>query len=253
VAVITGAGSGIGRATARTFAERGARVVVTDIREDRATDVAREIGDRAVAVGCDVTRLEHLEAVRQVALARFDRIDVVMNNVGLVVGGPVEGIPFEAWERSVDVNILGVVRSNQVFLPGLLEQGSGHIVNTSSTSGLLPYGFELLPYTTTKYAVVGLSEALWVYLRPHGIGVTCFCPAGVRTKIHHDVELFGNEPPPAGPDFPFTPVERCGELVADAVESGTFLVVTTPAVTDDVRRRGEDIDAYLRYTHEKYT
>ncbi|HEY6533438.1 MAG TPA: SDR family oxidoreductase [Acidimicrobiales bacterium] len=252
VAVITGAGSGIGRATALEFAARGARVVVTDIRDDRAEAVAEEIGALAVAAHCDVTSLDDLRAVRELTLDRFGRVDVVMNNVGVVVSGPVEEIPLDAWERIIDVNLLGVVRSNLVFLPGLLEQGSGHIVNTSSTSGLLPYGFEMLPYTATKYGVVGLSEALWVYLQPRGIGVSCFCPAGVKTKIHQQFPLFGDGLPPEGPDFAFVPVERCGHLVADAVESDRFLVLTVPEVADDVRRRGEDVDAYLRYTLEKY-
>jgi len=252
VAVITGAGSGIGRATAATFAARGARVVVSDIRDDRAEAVAAEIGEAAVAVRCDVTELADLESTRDLALERFGRVDVVVNNVGVVVSGPVEEIPLEAWERIIDVNLLGVVRGIQVFLPGLLEQGSGHIVNTASTSGLLPYASAMLPYTATKYGVVGLSEALWVYLRPRGIGVSCFCPAGVNTKIHQQFTMFGDGPPPDGPDFPFVPVELCGELVADAVEEDRFLVLSVPEVADDLRRRGEDVDAYLRYTFEKY-
>jgi NAD(P)-dependent dehydrogenase (short-subunit alcohol dehydrogenase family) len=250
--VITGAGSGIGRASAHALAARGARVVVTDIRADRADAVAAEIGADTIAVPCDVTSLRDLEGVREQALARFGRVDIVMNNVGVVVSGPVEEIPLGAWERTIDVNIMGIVRSNKVFLPGLLEQGSGHIVNVSSTSGLLPYGYELLPYTATKYAVVGMSEALWVYLRPRGIGVSCFCPAGVKTKIHQQVTHYGDTPYPVGPDFPFVPVEQCGELVADAIEHDRFLVLTVPEVADDVRRRGDDIDAYLQHTLDKY-
>jgi NAD(P)-dependent dehydrogenase (short-subunit alcohol dehydrogenase family) len=196
VAVVTGAGSGIGRAISLSFAARGARVVVTDIREDRALAVTDELGDAAVAAACDVTDLADLEAARDLALERFGRVDVVVNNVGVVVSGPVEAIPLDAWQRTIDVNLMGVVRSNEVFLPGLLAQGSGHIVNVSSTSGLLPY--------------------------------------------------------PIGPDFPFVPVEACGELVADAIESGRFLVLTVPEVADDLRRLGADVDAYLRYTLDKY-
>jgi NAD(P)-dependent dehydrogenase (short-subunit alcohol dehydrogenase family) len=249
VAVITGAGSGIGRASAHSLAARGARVVVTDIRADRADAVAAEIGADTIAVACDVTSLSDLDAVREQTLARFGRVDIVMNNVGVVVSGPVEEIPLDAWERTIDVNIMGIVRSNEVFLPGLLAQGSGHIVNVSSTSGLLPYGYELLPYTATKYAVVGMSEAL----RPRGIGVSCFCPAGVKTRIHQQVTHYGDTPYPVGPDFPFVPVEQCGELVADAIEHDRFLVLTVPEVADDVRRRGDDIDAYLQHTLDTYS
>ena len=110
----------------------------------------------------------------------FGRIDVVMNNVGVLAVGAVEDIPLEAWQRIVDINLMSVVRSNLVFLPLLIEQGSGHVVNTASTAGLLPYGFDRLPYTATKHAVVGLSQSLAVYLRPKGIGVSCLCPAGWR-------------------------------------------------------------------------
>src|SRR6516225_3602765 len=127
VAVITGAGSGIGRATAHAFAARGARVVVTDIDAGRAVSVTSELAGQGVAVRCDVTSTSDLEAVRDVALERFGRVDLVMNNVGVLAVGPVEAIPLEAWERVIDINLLGIVRSNLVFLPLLLEQESGHI------------------------------------------------------------------------------------------------------------------------------
>jgi NAD(P)-dependent dehydrogenase (short-subunit alcohol dehydrogenase family) len=117
VAVITGAGSGIGRATALELAARGARIVVTDVRDDRAATVADEIGPAALPARCDVTSTADLEAVRDLALDRFGRVDVVMNNAGVVVSGPVEAIPLDAWERIIDVNLLGVVRGIQVFLP----------------------------------------------------------------------------------------------------------------------------------------
>src|SRR6202022_3413740 len=152
-----------------SFARRGARVVVTDIDNDRAKTVADELGDQGVAAACDVTSAADLEAARELALAHFGRVDLVMNNAGVLAVGPVEAIPLEAWQRVVDINLLGVVRSTLVFLPILLSQGSGHIVNTASTAGLLPYGFDRLPYTATKYAVVGLTESLALYLRPRGI------------------------------------------------------------------------------------
>src|SRR5258706_5774337 len=142
VAVITGAGSGIGRATAHSLARRGTRVVVTDINAERAAAVAAELGERALAARCDVVSVADLEAVQDLARDRFGRIDVVMNNVGILAVGAVEDIPINAWQRIIDVNLLGIVRSNLVFLPGLLGQGSGHIVNTASTAGLLPYGFD---------------------------------------------------------------------------------------------------------------
>lgn len=244
VAVITGAGSGIGRAAAHSFARRGARVV-TDLDPDRAAGVAAELGDRCVSARCDVTVLADLEAVRDVALERFGQVDLVMNNVGVLAVGPPEDIPLEAWQRIIDINLLGIVRSNLVFLPLLLEQGSGHLVNTASTAGLLPYGVDRLPYTATKHAVVGLSEALAVYLRPRGIGVSCLCPAGVATNIVEQITFYGKPAPPLGPSFPVLGAEAVGELVADGVTAGRFLILTAPEVADELRSQGEDLDAYL--------
>ena len=245
VAVITGAGSGIGRACAHSFARRGARVVVSDVDADRAEVVAEELGDHGVAARCDVTSLEDLEATRAAALQRFGRVDVVMNNVGVLAVGAVEDIPLDAWQRVIDINLLGVVRSNLVFLPGLLEQGSGHIVNTASTAGLLPYGFDRLPYTATKHAIVGLSESLALYLRPRGIGVSCLCPAGVATNIIEQITFYGEPAPPKGPSFPIVDAEIVGELVAEGIVADRFLILTASEAADEVRARGTDVDAYL--------
>lgn len=245
VAVITGAGSGIGRAAAHSFARRGSRVVVTDIDGDRAATVAAELGDQGVGARCDVTSVRDLEAARDLALDRFGRVDLVMNNVGVLAVGPVEAIPIEAWERTVDINLFGVVRSNLVFLPLLLDQGSGHIVNTASTAGLLPYGFDRLPYTATKHAIVGLSESLALYLRPRGIGVSCLCPAGVATNILEQITFYGEPAPPRGPAFPVLDADTVGEIVADGVSDNRFLILTAPDAADELREHGADIDAYL--------
>jgi NAD(P)-dependent dehydrogenase (short-subunit alcohol dehydrogenase family) len=245
VAVITGAGSGIGRAAAHSFARRGTRVVVTDIDGDRAATVAAELADQGVGARCDVTSVADLEAARDLALERFGRVDLVMNNVGVLAVGPVEAIPIEAWERTVDINLFGVVRSNLVFLPLLLDQGSGHIVNTASTAGLLPYGFDRLPYTATKHAIVGLSESLALYLRPRGIGVSCLCPAGVATNILEQITFYGEPAPPRGPAFPVLDADTVGEIVADGVSDNRFLILTAPEAADELREHGADIDAYL--------
>jgi NAD(P)-dependent dehydrogenase (short-subunit alcohol dehydrogenase family) len=250
VAVVTGAGSGIGRASAMAFAGRGAQVVVTDIDEDRATSVAAEIGEGAVGARCDVTSKGDLEAARDLALERFGRIDLVMNNVGVCAAGDPLAIPMEAWERLVDVNLLSVVRSNEVFLPLLLEQGSGHVVNTASTGGLLPYGWDRLPYTATKFAVVGLSEALAIYLRPKGLGVTCLCPAVTATNMFEQVTVYGEMTVPSSPGYPSMPADVVGEMLADAVEANRFLVVPLPQALEELREKVADIDAYLDWRSE---
>nr|WP_308301378.1 SDR family NAD(P)-dependent oxidoreductase [Frankia sp. Mgl5] len=226
------------RDSAREFQERLGGFLPHLVEPLRARRVAQ-------AMAFIVTAAADLEAARDLALARFGRVDVVMNNVGILAVGAVEDIPLEAWQRVIDVNLLGVVRSNLVFLPLLLAQGSGHVVNTASTAGLLPYGFDRLPYTATKHAVVGLSESLALYLRPRGIGVTCLCPAGVATNIIENVTFFGEPKPPRGPRFPVLDADPVGEIVADAIETGRFLALTAPETADDLRERAADIEAYL--------
>ncbi|MHB8464752.1 MAG: SDR family oxidoreductase [Acidimicrobiales bacterium] len=245
VAVITGAGSGIGRATAESLARRGGRVLVTDVDAERAAAAAAGIGERAAAARCDVTVLGDLEAARDTAIERFGRIDIVMSNVGVLVVGPVEDIPFEAWQRVMDVNLMSAVRSNLVFLPGLLAQGSGHLVFTASTAGLLPYGYDRLPYSVSKHALVGLAESLRLYLHPKGVGVSCLCPAGVATNIVEQITFYGEPRPPRGPPLPVVDAETVGDLVVDAIAADRFLVLTAPSVTLELQERAGDIEAYL--------
>jgi NAD(P)-dependent dehydrogenase (short-subunit alcohol dehydrogenase family) len=251
VAVVTGGGSGIGRAAALSFARRGARVAVTDLSGARTEGVAGEVealGGEALGLAVDVREEAQLAAARDACLARWGRVDVVMNNVGTLAVGAPESLPDEAWQASFDLNVLSIARSNRVFLPGLLAQGSGHIVNTASASGLLAYGFDRLPYVATKHGIVGLSEALAIYLGPRGIGVTCLCPSGVITNILEQVRVYGEvdqAATPRAPDHRIVEPEIVGELTADAVEAGRFLVLTEPAVGDELRARAADIEAYL--------
>ena len=151
-AVLTGAGSGIGRATAISLAARGARIVASDLDAGRAEETASLIaaaGGEAGHLAVDVSKQADLEALRDRGLERFGRLDVVMNNVGVLAMGPPEALPVEAWQRVLDLNLLSIARSNLVFLPHLLAQGRGHVVNTSSASGLLAYGFDRLPYVAS--------------------------------------------------------------------------------------------------------
>ena len=205
VAVLTGAGSGIGRATAHSLARRGATVIVSDVDADRARLVAGEIqalGGRADAMRCDVSLPEDVAALAEKAMLDYRRIDVIMSNVGVIAKGEPLEIPIEAWESIIDINLLGTVRVLRAFLPTLLEQGSGHVVTTASTAGLFPYAFDRLPYVATKAAVVALSESLALYTRPRGVSVTCFCPAGVMTNIVEQIREYGPRPRCSHRKFP---------------------------------------------------
>ena len=252
-AFVTGAGSGIGRAIARELARRGARVLVTDVDGQRADDVAAEIsgaGGTACSQRCDVARDDDFEAARDRALAEFGTVDVVVNNVGVLVAGRPEVIPVDEWQRVLDLNVLGTVRSNRVFLPLLMAQGRGHVVNTASASGILNYAYDRTPYAASKAAVVMLSEALFMYLRPHGVGVSCLCPAGVATNILEQIRFVGDQLPLSAPDLPVVDAEVAGQRVADAIERRAFLVLTADEVREELRRKGADLDAYLRVQEE---
>lgn len=255
VALVTGGGSGIGRGTALALAAAGAHVGVADLDGDRATAVAAEAaaigaaGVRAAVVGIalDVNRQEDFDAARGLLLDRFGRVDIVMNNVGVIAAGLPENIPLAEWERIVSTNLLSIVRSNATFLPGLLEQGSGHIVNTASTAGLFAYAYERLPYSATKGAVIALSEALALYLRPRGIGVTCLCPGPVSTNIGQHISFSGPPVKMRGPgkDLVGLAPEVVGEQVRQAILDDRFLLLTHPAIQDVLVRRAQDPEGFL--------
>ncbi|MDQ2635491.1 MAG: SDR family oxidoreductase, partial [Actinomycetota bacterium] len=174
-AVITGGASGIGLATAHSLAKRGAQLVIADIHADNAHRAASEIranGHAAEAFVRDVATEQAFGDLRDFTLDRYGSVDIVMNNVGVLTSGRPDHLPVSEWERIIDINLMSVVRSNAVFLPLLLSQGHGHIVNTASFAGLYTYSFDRIPYAATKAAIVQISEGLRLYLHPQGIGVT---------------------------------------------------------------------------------
>lgn len=248
--VVTGAGSGIGRATAMALANRGALVAVSDLSADRARAVASEItsaGGTAFGTATDVTDDAQLVDLRDACLMRYGHLEMVMNNVGVLAVGPPESLPDEAWTRVYDLNVHSIARSNRVFLPHLLAHGRGHVVNTASASGLLAYGFDRLPYVASKHAIVGLSEALAIYLGPKGIGVTCLCPSGVITNILEQMTVYGESAAtPRAPAHPVVTAEAVAELAVEAVASGRFLVLTAPEIRSELVERAIDIESYLQ-------
>ena len=186
VAVVTGGASGIGRALAERFAAERMRVVLADIEEAPLAATAAELeagGAAVVAVVADVASASDVEAVRDRALAAFGAVHVVCNNAGVGGGGIVDA-PLALWEWTIGVNLMGVVHGVHTFLPLLLEQDEGHIVNTASLAGLGGVA-GLGIYCTTKFAVVGLSESLHHDLVSRGsqVGVSVLCPGFVQTRI----------------------------------------------------------------------
>ncbi len=251
IAVVTGGASGIGRATAMALAARGAKLVVADMNGDGATEAAAEIaesGGDAMGLRCDVAGETAMTDLRDAALARFGRVDIVMNNVGVISMGLPDQISIEHWRRDFEINLFSVVRSNLAFLPLLLEQGEGHIVNTASFAGLFTYSFDRSPYAAAKAALIQISEGLALYLRPKGIGVTCLCPGPVATNIGRSVRMVGQPTQMRGPgaEFPVRDAGAVGEMVVEAILSNRFMLVTDEQVTARLTARAADWNAFIQ-------
>lgn len=251
VAVVTGGASGIGRATALAMARRGADVVIADLNEERTHGAVSEIeslGRRALGVRTDVSQAGDLDRLAERSIAAMGRVDLLMNNAGMVVGGPYEQIPLEEWELIVSVNLMGPVRGVRAFLPHMLSRGTGYVVNTASFAGLVPHNPLTIPYDMTKHGVVGFSGGLALYLKPKGIGVSVLCPGYVATNLAEHYHLFGMPESPGEqggmPDARSTP-DMVAERVCEAVEAERFLIVSQDEHRKIWARRAQDVDAHI--------
>jgi NAD(P)-dependent dehydrogenase (short-subunit alcohol dehydrogenase family) len=185
-AVVTGAAGGLGRSFAKRIASRGGALVISDVDAAGAEETKRiveSMGARAHVELCDVSRAEEVERLRDRSLELFGGVDLVVNNAGVAVGGPVGTIPLSDWAWIVGVNLWGVIHGCHYFLPHMKERGSGHVLNVASIAGVV-YAPEMGPYNATKAAVVALTETLAAELAPSGVGATVLCPYFFHTNIH---------------------------------------------------------------------
>jgi len=183
VVVITGASSGLGEATARRLSAEGAKLVLGARRIDRLSALAGELGaDNTIAVATDVTQRSDVQRLVDTAVDKFGRIDVLLNNAGVMLNSPAERLKVEDWEQMVDVNIKGVLYGIAAALPHMQAQKSGHIINVSSVAG-----HKVRPgsavYAGTKFAVRAISEGLRQEVTPHGIRTTIISPGAVATEL----------------------------------------------------------------------
>jgi len=256
VAVVTGGSSGIGRGIALAFARAGMRVVVTGRRQDHLDETVSEFAERGLEVTplqVDVTDLQAMTDAAADVERRFGRVDVLVNNAGIGLTGPVANATPSDWDWVIDVNIRGVGNGIQAFLPRIRAHGEGgHIVNTSSMAGLMPIVAGL--YSMTKAAVIGLSEALHIELEPEGIGVSAYCPGPVHSNIATAVKNrpsqygeSGYTPPPDGfaewsKTQPYMSAEEAGERVLQGVRRGDLFILTHPEFKAGVVDRHRTIE-----------
>ncbi len=258
VAVITGGASGIGRAVADRAAAEGMKIVLGDIEEGPLKEAVNELTDQgAAALGLvtDVADAASVRALRDGALDRFGAVHLVHNNAGIGLGGPIWEVSEEDWRWILGVNLWGVINGVAAFVPTLIEQGEGHVVNTASIAGLIAAPF-LGPYNATKQAVVAISETLFKDLQAVGapIGVSVLCPGFVQTRI---AESERNRPAWApdrdapGADELRGAVQSLvdggiapsmvAERVIDAVRTDTFYILTHPELDGAITTRFDDI------------
>jgi NAD(P)-dependent dehydrogenase (short-subunit alcohol dehydrogenase family) len=233
IAVVTGAASGIGQATAVEFAAKGADVVISDVNEAGLAETVSAVeakGRKAVALGVDVSKPEQIEGMIHKTIDTFGRIDVLMNNAGVGLSGEMRHLSLQDWEWIVGINLWGPIYGIHFALPHMVEQKSGHIVNVSSSAGLIASSC-MSAYTTTKFGLVGLSEVLRNELARFGIGVTVVCPGFVRTNIFDSTEARGMKDVPGGDDLPSwlgISKEACAKNILRAVQKNKFMIIPGP-------------------------
>jgi NADP-dependent 3-hydroxy acid dehydrogenase YdfG len=185
IVVITGASSGLGAATARLLSARGASVVLGARRQDRIQALARELtasGGKAIAMMTDVTDRARVKKLVDAAVREYGRVDVMINNAGLMPQAPLERLKIDEWERTIDVNLKGVLYGIAAALPYMQQQKSGHFINVSSVAGhKVGPGFAV--YAATKFGVRALSEGLRQEVKPYNIRTTIISPGAVATEL----------------------------------------------------------------------
>ena len=189
VAIVTGGGMGLGEALCEELAHRGATVVIADINGDVARQLAARLADRgatAAAVRVDVANEADVAQLIDSTVAEYGRLDYMINNAGIAIGGDSRDLSMQQWRRVLDVDLLGVVHGTVHAYQVMAKQGHGHIVNVSSLSGLVPQPGNV-PYCTSKHGIVGLSLSLRAEGVDLGVKVSAACPGDMRTKIYDNM------------------------------------------------------------------
>ncbi|MBJ7340744.1 SDR family oxidoreductase [Mycolicibacterium sp.] len=251
VAVITGAGSGIGRALSIALAAAGASVVAADLDAGGVQETAaviRSVGGSAVGVAADAASIDGITDVIDTARAQFGPVDLFVANAG-IMGAPGLGEDERDWDTIIDVNLRAHIRAAKALVPEWVQRGEGYFVSVASAAGLLTQ-LGAAGYSVTKHAAVGFAEWLSITYGGNGIGVSCVCPMGVDTPLLN--AILGSSDPSAR--MAGAAVATAGEVIGpdrvaastvDAIREGRFLVLPHPAVLDMYRGKGTDYERWL--------
>ena len=238
VAVVTGAASGIGAATARAFAKQGAKVVVVDVNASGARGVAKEID--GLAIPCNVASEADINAIVARTQRELGPIDVFFNNAGVATGGDPLTTPIDVWNDQWQINLMSHVYAVRAVLPGMLERGEGYLLHTASMAGILTSQGNLT-YAVTKHAVVGLAEWLAITYHDQGIRVSLLAPLGVRTPMLGDTNsAFARNA--AGP---IKEPSEVAEMVVEAIGAERFLILTDPIAQKWMNNKNADLERWL--------
>lgn len=232
VAIVTGAGSGIGKGLSQALTQRGAFVVMADWNEDFLQAAAQSIGASASQIKTmkvDVSDYGAVKAMVDWTVAKKGKIDYIFNNAGIAVGGEVRDVSMDDWHAVLDVNLNGVIHGVDAAYKVMVNQGFGHIINTASIEGLIPFP-ATVSYVASKFAVVGISTSLRVEGADLGVKVSAVCPGYIKTRIFEDSKMIKLDREKVLENLPerfgITP-EECARRILKGVEKNKALIVVT--------------------------
>lgn len=248
VAIVTGAGSGIGQALAWGLADAGATVVAADIAADAVAHTAAARSGRIVGQRADASSIADIESLIALAEKEFGPVDLYAANAG-IGGGLGLDIGEAAWDLTIDVNLRAHIRAATLLVPGWVQRGRGYFLSVASAAGLLTQ-IGSPAYSVTKHAAVGFAEWLSITYGDKGVGVSCLCPMGVKTALLDGLtetddpatKVAGNSITTAGEVLQPAAVAT---ITLDAIRDGRFLVLPHPQVLDMYRQKGADYDRWI--------
>jgi len=264
VAVITGGASGIGKSIALALAKLGTDIVIADIDNvpiEKVSMAINSMGRRVLGVHCDVSHDSDVKILVDQTLSNMGKVDFLVNNAGVYLRGYLEKLKIEDWEWILGINVLGIVRCVNAFLPHMLSKGNGYIINTASVAGFIPSeppnALKNIHYSTSKFAVVGFSEGLYAYLSSKGIKVSVLCPGYVSTNLLKHSRYVGDNSKELDDikqedEITFTSPgvirpDEVAQALIEGIKNERFLIITPNEVESHLMNRGQDLEKLEKY------